>query len=502
MELYERLRETTREIQLLSASYSVLQWDMQTYMPPGALKQRTEQHAFIRLMIHRMLTDGERVSLIENLEISDELNPEQRREVFLARRWLNQYITVPEDLVKAEAKQRVLATRSWNIAKKANNWKLFESDLIPLLEISKRKAEHMMKGIETTTPYDALLDATEPGLTTVQVEKLFNELRKKLVPLVQLYSELSKEVRMDFVSRNVPVMEQKRLATDLASIVGFDTTSDNAIGRIDEVEHPFSSGYYDDVRLNVKYVENELMGTIFGTLHEAGHCLYKMNKNPKWKWMGLGENCSAGVSESQARFVENIIGRSPEFWDYYYPRFQECTSEVFNDISLEEFVQSINIVKPSKIRVLADEMTHSLHIIIRFEIELDLFNDKIQVSDIPEIWNDKYQEYLGITIENDSEGALQDTHWAWAYWGYFPNYCLGNLYNSILLEQLDKDIPDWRDEMTNGRLDSPLGWLREKVHLPSNRYDAPELFERICGKSLSAEPFIKYLKEKYSSLFG
>jgi carboxypeptidase Taq len=147
-------------------------------------------------------------------------------------------------------------------------------------------------------------------------------------------------------------------------------------------------------------------------------------------------------------------------------------------------------------------MTYSLHIIIRFEIELGLFEDKIQVSEIPQVWKDKHEEYLGVTVENDSEGALQDTHWAWAYWGYFPNYCLGNLYNSMMYEQLNKDIPEWRAEMAEGNLSGPLGWIRENVHIPSNRYDASELIERICGKPLSAKPFIKYLKERYSRLFN
>jgi carboxypeptidase Taq len=501
MELFEKLKESTKEVQLLTATFSILQWDMQTHMPPRALKQRTEQHAFIRLLIYRLLTDEKRVALVSELEDSTELDPEQQREVFLARRWLNQIITVPEDIVKAEAKQRVVATRSWNQAKKTNNWKLFESDLEPLLDISRNKAAFMMKGINAASPYNALMDETEPGITTVQVEKLFADLRKKLIPLVKRYSNKCKDVRLDFISRKVPIAVQKRLATDLANTVGFDTTSDNAVGRIDEVDHPFASGYYDDVRLNIKYVEDEPTRVIFGTMHEAGHCLYKVNKNPRWKWMALGANCSAGISESQARFVENIIGHSSEFWNYYYPQFQQITSDIFKDISLEEFIQAINVVKPSKIRVLADEMTYSLHIILRFEIELGLFNEEIQVSEIPEVWNEKFENYLGITIDNDSEGALQDTHWAWALWGYFPNYCLGNLYNTMMLEQLNKDIPDWKSEVATGDLSSPLGWIRDNVHMASNRYDASDLMERICGKPLSAKPFIKYLKEKYSTLY-
>jgi carboxypeptidase Taq len=218
--------------------------------------------------------------------------------------------------------------------------------------------------------------------------------------------------------------------------------------------------------------------------------------------MRLGEKCSSGMSEAQARFVENIIGRSPEFWQFYYPRFREITKSTFKDISAEEFVRSINIVKPSPIRVLADEMTYSLHIIVRFEIELDLFDDKIDVSEIPMIWNEKFEKYLGVKIANDREGALQDTHWAWAMWGYFPNYCLGNLYKSMILEQLNKETPNWRNELARGNISVSMNWLKENVHMRSNLYDAQDLIKRLCGKPLSVDPFIKYLKEKYSNLYN
>ncbi|MHA2025078.1 MAG: carboxypeptidase M32 [Candidatus Thorarchaeota archaeon] len=501
MDPYEKLKEGTKEMILLRSSFAILQWDLLTYMPPRAFKQRTEQHTLIRSIMHRLATDKKRVSLVEELEANETaLNPEQKREVYLARQGLNRLLTVPEDIVKAESKQRIAATRSWKRAKETNDWKLFESDLVALFDISRKRGEFMMKGMEASSPYDALMEAYEPGMTSSQVRNVFSDLRKQLVPLVKKYSDLCRDVRMDFASRKVPVAVQRKLATDLASHVGFDTTSENAAGRIDSVEHPFTTGYYDDVRLTVKYVEDEVFRVIFGSLHEAGHCLYVENRNPNWKWMALGDSSSSGISESQARLVENIIGCSPEFWKHYYPRFQKITNKAFDDITNEEFVRSINI--PSKIRVTADEMTYSLHIILRFEIEQDLFNNKIEISEIPKVWREKFEDYLGISVENDSDGALQDTHWAWAMWGYFPNYCLGNLYNSMMLEKMNKDIPQWKDEMAGGDLTTTIGWLKENVHRMSNRYDPSELIERICGKPLTAKPFIKYLKDKYSSLYN
>ena len=503
MELYEKLKESTKEMLLLRSSFQILQWDLQTYMPPKALKQRTEQHTLLQQMMHRLSMDEKRISLIRELEANESLlDPTQQREVHLARRWLDQLIAVPEDIVEAEAKQCVVATRSWNHAKETNNWKLFESDLTTLFEISKKRGEYIMSSTGANSPYDALMDSFETGTSSSQLTKVFSDLRKQLVPLVKKFTDLCQDVREDFNSRKVPIDVQRRLAIDLTSQVGFDTTSENASGRIDEVEHPFTTGYYNDVRLTVKYIEDEIYRVIFGTLHESGHSLYVLNRNPSWKYMALGEKCSSGISESQARFVENMIGRSPSFWAHYYPRFQEITSDVFNDISLDEFVQSINIVKPSKIRVLADEMTYQLHIIIRYEIELALFNGEIQVAEIPEIWNDKHDKYLGVTVNNNSEGALQDAHWAWALWGYFPNYCVGNLYAAMMHEQLTKDIPEWNDEMANGNLSSPLGWIKKNVHTLSNRYDPSELIERLCGKPLTAKPFIDYLTAKYSSLYS
>ncbi|MCK4567231.1 MAG: carboxypeptidase M32, partial [Candidatus Thorarchaeota archaeon] len=222
----------------------------------------------------------------------------------------------------------------------------------------------------------------------------------------------------------------------------------------------------------------------------------------EWKWMALGDSSSSGISESQSRFVENIIGRSPEFWQHYQSRFHKFTCKEFKDISHQELIQAINIVEPSKIRVTADEMTYALHIIIRFEIELDLFQDKMTVSEIPQVWNEKYDQYLGVEIENDSEGALQDTHWAWAYWGYFPTYALGNLYSAMILERMEKDISNWKVDVSQGNVAPAIEWLNVHVHKPSNRYDPSRMIEEITGKKITAEPFINYLEKKYSSLFG
>ncbi len=253
--------------------------------------------------------------------------------------------------------------------------------------------------------------------------------------------------------------------------------------------------------MTIHYFEDVVFRAVFGGLHEAGHCIHSQNRNPEWKWMALSDSSSSGISESQSRFIENIVGRSPEFWQHYQTRFHKFTRHAFKDISHQELTQTINIVKPTKIRVTANEMTYALHIIIRFEIELDLFQDKMTVSDIPQVWNEKYEKYLGVEIENDSEGALQDTHWAWAMWDYFSTYTLGNLYSAMFLERMEKDIPNWRDDVSQGSISPVIDWLNVHVHKPSDRYDPSRMIEEITGKKITAEPFINYLEKKYSSLF-
>lgn len=503
METYDKLLKKSKELYQFYTGLNVLRWDLQTYMPPKGMKQRSAQLAFMSKISHRMATDGELEGLVAILEKKgDKLNFEQNREVELIRRSLDRTSNVPEDLVAAESSQRTMTISAWKKAKEKNKWKLFESELIPMLEISKKKADIVMEGIGAKSQLDALMDTWEPRMTTKIVNAVFKDLRKQLIPRVKKYSSVCEDVRTDFKTRKVPVNIQRKLLTDIAGVVGFDTTSENAGGRIDQSEHPFTTGYYDDIRITIFFLEEDFSRSIFGGLHESGHAIHRQNLNPDWKWMFLGDKCSSGFSESQARFVENMIGRSSEFWSFYFPQFVKHTNGIFNDITSQEFLQAINIVKPSKIRVMADEMTYALHVIIRFEIEQDLFDNRIDVSDIPEIWKAKYEKYLGVEIETDTEGALQDIQWSWAYWGYFPSYALGNLYAAMIREKITSDMPEWSNDLAEGHVAKPIQWLIENVHRKSNLYDPSEMINKITGKSLTAKPFIDYLDTKYASIFG
>ena len=272
-------------------------------------------------------------------------------------------------------------------------------------------------------------------------------------------------------------------------------------GRIDETEHPFTSGYYDDVRITTHYYPNNYASSIFSVIHETGHALYDQNLNSKWKYQPVGSSCSYGFHESQSRLYENIIGRSMEFWKHMLPILRRVTAPALANVELSQFVNAINKVKPSKIRIEADEVTYNLHVIVRFQIEKELFSDKIAVAELPEIWNQKYEEYLGVTVKNDAEGVMQDTHWANGYYGYFPSYALGNIYSGQLLAALEKDLQNWRSKLSQGNLKDIKAWLFRNVHIYGNLYDPADLIRKIAGRELEAKPYLEYLRGKYSKLY-
>ena len=502
MDSYKKLCEAIAPIIQLQSAMQIVHWDMLTMIPPRGLQQRADQLAIMNKILHQMITDPNVGKMLVDAESNiHSLDGTQQREVELIRRNWEINTAVPEKLVSEKAKQTAIATSKWRKAKNEYDWSIFLPELEKLLDLSKQSAELLMKPTNSDNPYGAMLSINEPGLSSKEVTKVFNELRSNLVPLVRKFENACRDIRTDFTKLKVPINIQRRLVTDLVNYVGFDTITENAGGRVDESEHPFTSSFFDDTRMTIHYYENNIHQAIFGGLHEAGHSIQGQSRNPDWKWMALGEKCSAGINESQAKCVENIIGRSFEFWNGYYERFQEITEGIFHDVSIEEFVRAANLVKPTKIRVTADEMTYSLHIIIRYEIEQALFSDSMEPKDIPQVWNEKYEKYLGVEIENDAEGALQDTHWAWAYWGYFPTYTLGNIYSGMILHTLNKEIPNWKQDLANGSVDTPINWLKTNVHFLANRYDPSEMLEKITGMKLTAQPFLDYLEGKYASLF-
>ena len=502
---YKKLLEKVKAIFILQSATSVIYWDMETMMPPKAIKLRSQQLSVLSRIEHKMSTNPEIGKLLEEIMKHpeyDRLTAVQKRNVYLTKKNYDEQTKLPEDLVAEIAKQQAIATDVWKKAKAAKIFSMFKPELEKLVDLQKKAAEILMEVKETATPYDALIDIFEPKMASEAISKIFGKLREGLISLISKCETSPKQPDVSILKRPVPIDVQRKISKRMAEFVGYDTESREAGGRIDETEHPFTSGYYDDVRVTTHYYEENFASAIFSTMHECGHALYDQNLNPEWIFQPVGTACSMGFHESQSRFVENMIGRSREFWIYFLPKLKELTGNVLSDVDLDAFVHAINQVKPSKIRVEADEVTYGLHVIIRFNLEHELFADKITVAELPEIWNQSYKDYLGVNIENDSEGVMQDTHWASGLYGYFPSYTLGNIYSGQILAAMEKNHPKWKNQIALGNFHDARKWLVKNVYNYGNLYYPPDLVKKITGKELSVKPYLNYLNQKYSKLYG
>lgn len=501
---YDKLMAKARDVIVLGSVESIVHWDMETKMPPKAINLRSQQLALLSQIAHRMSTDPEIETLLSKIEKHpdyDTLNELQKRNVYLIRKHYDEQTKLPEKLVVETARQQAITIDVWKKAKAAKNFAMFKPELEKLLELRKEAAGILMEVKATATPYDALIDIFEPKMTAEMIAEVFGELKEGLVKIMKKCLDAPKQPDTAFLKRKVPLDVQRKISNEIAKFIDYDVESPKAGGRIDETEHPFTTGYYDDVRITTHYYENNMASSLFSILHEGGHAIYDQNLNPEWIYQPIGSSCSLGFHESQSRFVENIVGRSREFWVYFFPKLKHLTGNTFSDVALEDFVRAINQVKPSKIRVEADEVTYCLHVIIRFEIERELIADKISVAELPAIWNQKYKDYLGVDIENDSEGVMQDTHWAAGYFGYFPTYALGNIYSGQLLNKLEKDIPNWKNQIAKGNFQSVKKWLTENVHHYGNLYDPAVLIKKITGEQINVNPYLQYLDKKYSWIY-
>jgi carboxypeptidase Taq len=500
-----KLMDATREIITLGSVMGVVYWDMETMMPPKGVTLRSQQLGVLRQMLHRLSTRPEIGTLLSNIEKHPDfecLDELQKRNTYLLRKHYDEQTKLPEKLVADIAKQSAIAVDVWKKAKAAKDFSLFKPELEKTLELKRQTAEILMEVKGTKTPYDALIDIFEPKMSADSISPIFSGLRNGLMDILRKCQTAPDQPTPEVLKRKVSITDQREISKELAAFLGYDITSKKASGRIDEVEHPFTTGYYDDVRITTHYYENNMASSLFSVLHEGGHAIYDQNLNQEWMFQPIGSSASLGFHESQSRFVENIIGRSREFWTYFYPKLNELTANSFSDLSLDNFVRAINHVEPSKIRIEADEVTYSLHIIIRFEIEQDLVSNRITVQDLPEIWNQKYKDYLGLDIENDTEGVMQDIHWADGDFGYFPTYALGNIISGQLLDAMQKSVPDWKEQISRGNFQNVKKWLVENVHQQGDLYDPQVLIKRITGEQMNSKPYLEYLNKKCSWVYG
>ncbi len=489
MDTYEELMEVYKDISIIGEIGSQLSWDQNTYMPKKAAAMRGGQGAFLSKLFHRKITDPKVGKLISTLE-GENLDQNKNAVVREIRRIYDRKTSIPEELEAEIASLEPLSMQTWVEAKKKGDFKIFAPHLEKMLELKKEYAD---KVGYPNIPYDALLEDFEPYTRTSQVTEVFERLRKKLVPIIETIVSSGKEI-ISF-SGNYPIASQEEYYKKILTDMGYDFEG----GRLDPTEHPFTIGSGDDTRITTHYYENDPRPALFSCIHEGGHALYEQGFLREHMHSPLGEFCSLGIHESQSRMWENIIGRSLPFWKHYYPGMKNAFPSL-SSMDLDTFYRAINQVRPSLIRVEADEATYNLHILIRFEIEIDIFNGKLDVNEIPQAWNDKYEQYLGIRPENDGVGCLQDVHWSMGAFGYFPTYSLGNLYSSQFFDRMTKDI-DVKDLMGRGELRPILSWLRTNIHHRGKLYPASELVKVVTGRSLNEDHFIEHLKSKYGKIY-
>ena len=502
---YKKLMEKVKNLFILESAAAIVHWDMETKMPPRAIRLRSLQLAMLSRIEHKMSTDPEIGKLLKEIMRQpeyDSVDTVQKRNVYLIKKHYDEQTKLPEELVAETAKQQAITIDIWKKAKASKDFAVFNPELEKLVDLRKKAAEILMEVKKTATPYDALIDIFEPKMTAESISKVFAELTVGLVSLIRKCEAAPKQPDISILKRRLPIDIQRKIAESLTEFIGYDIKSKEAGGRIDETEHPFTTGYYDDVRITTHYHENKFASSIFSILHEGGHALYEQNLKSEWMFQPVGDACSMGIHESQSRFVENIVGRSREFWIYFLPKLKSLAGNVLSDVDLDDFVHAINQIKPSKIRIEADEVTYGLHVIIRFNLERDLFADKITVDEFPQIWNESYRQYLGVDVDDDSEGVMQDTHWASGYYGYFPSYALGNIYSGQILASMEKDIRDWREQISKGDFRNVKQWLVKNVHSYGNLYNPPDLIKIIAGRELTVDYYLNYLQKKYSSLYG
>lgn len=498
---FEKLLKYTRETALISSVEELIGWDERTIMPPKAGTYRADQITLLAGMVHGRRSDPAVGELLGEVE-SDTAWKADFSEVDGAaivkgiRRDFDRATKVPAAIVEDLTRLSVLGQQSWVEARKANDFQSFQPILEKIVRLKREEAEAV--GYHGS-PYDALLDEYEPGETTANVKKILGDFRDELVKLTAAIFGSGKTLPLEIIERKYPIEAQKSFSRMAATKIGFDFES----GRIDETHHPFCATMGpNDCRITTRYNENHFNGAFFGTLHESGHGIYEQGLRSEFYGLAPGSYCSLGIHESQSRLWENNVGRSRAFWKYFYPQAKSTFPEALSNVELEEFYAAINDVRPSLIRVEADEVTYNLHIIIRFELEQELICGEIEVADLPDAWHAKYEEYLGIKAPNDADGVLQDVHWSAALFGYFPTYSLGNLYAAQFFAKADEELGGLEAQFEVGNFDPLRGWLQTNVYDHGFCYSANELVEKATGEKLSHQPLITYLKEKFEPLYG
>ncbi len=495
----DQLRELLGVVSDIRHAAAVLGWDQQTYMPPGGAGSRAMQLATLSRLAHEHFVSDDLQAALERAksEVAN-LDPDSNdaRLVKVTERELKKRKKVPAAWVEEESRAAALSQQDWEKARADSNYALFAPHLEKLLQLKREYAEFF-------TPYDniydPLLDDYEPGMKTSDIQPVFKRLRERQVPLIQAIMDSGVEiddtpVRMDFDEQ-----KQWDFGVEVITAFGYDFNR----GRQDKSVHPFTTEFgTNDVRITTRFDPQFLNPALFGTMHETGHALYELGVDPALERTLLATGTSLGMHESQSRMWENLVGRSKPFWKAFYPRLQEIFADQLGGVALDQFYAAINKVDRTFIRVDADEATYNLHVMVRFELEIALLNGELSVNDLPEAWNDKFEDFLGVRPPDDAKGVLQDVHWSFGLYGYFPTYTLGNVIAAQLWDKIHEDIPDLQTQIEQAKFADLLTWLKDNLHKHGSKYEPLELLERVTGSGVDVEPYLQYLESKFGEIYS
>jgi len=491
---FAELEAKLKQAQLLGSIGELLGWDEQVNLPPDSADQRAAQRTALADVQHSASTDpriGELLAMLE--KDSGQLSDDQRVVIAWARRDYDRATKLPAEFVREKAGQGSRGYHAWKEAREKADFALYAPVLQKNLELAQREAAYLGFG---DAPYDYMIDRHDPGMTAATTEKLFDELKKELVPLVRRISGSPIKAKPELL-KGFSVDEQALFLREVTERVGFDYRR----GRIDKSLHPFCSGTGADVRMTTRFDPENPLDSLYSSIHETGHGLYEQGLRADQHHTALGQAVGMGVHESQSRLWENQVARSHGFWKFFEPKLRERFPAQLRGVTSDELYLAINAVAPTLIRVDADEVTYNLHIVLRFELEKKLFAGTLAVADLPAAWNAASRELLGLEPANDREGVLQDVHWSDGAFGYFPSYCIGNMMAAQLWYHVLSLRPQLEDDFARGNFEWLLNWLHEAIHAQGKRYDTLALVARATGEPLSPKHLIRYLKERYGPLY-
>lgn len=496
---FEEFKRKLLEINHLSSSAAVLHWDLETYMPKGGASARAKTFSALAGVVHEKFTSAEFEKLLTALKDDLDSGRLGKAESCVVREIWRDFTRekkLPKEFVEELSKTTAEAHHVWDEARKNSDFSIFGPKLQKIIELKRKEAE--LVGYKDS-PYSALIDIYEKNATADELSTVFGELKNFLTPFLQRIGSSGGKADSGILKGRYDIGKQREFCKRIAEKIGFDFGK----GRLDESAHPFTSGFNpEDVRITTRFDEADILPAISSTIHEAGHALYEQGLLAEHFGTPLGESVSLGIHESQSKLWENQIGKSVPFWKYWYPELQKLFPQPFASVKPDDFYKAINSVGPSFIRTEADEATYNLHIILRFEIEKELIEGSIEVKDLPEIWNQKTKELLGLKVPDDARGVLQDVHWSGGSFGYFPTYTLGNLYAAQFYSAARDQVLNLDEEIAAGEYAHLLSWLRKNIHVHGKFYSQDELVKNITGEKLNGKYFTDYLSKKYGDTHG